>query len=908
VKRAGEPDVLELLLPDAPAATHERAGRVVTFLRLLADDARAGAGELVGIDLARARGEIERLDRSGLAALFEELIVLHVEAALPPESFADLGGGARRAAQAAWSDLERHRDGGAAVPGVPAPGEGPLEVARRLIEALGELGESGAARRRAWNARWIQAARGPHEGEAAFRRLLEAARRRGLGPELEVVAVRGVGECLLETGAVARAAAFLDEHLALASRDPALARLSAFTLLLRGDPTAARETLADPRPAARLPRALAELRERVPAWEPLLSGAPAPAAGRPRAIAQRGEVGASALLVLALGPGRETLPLAVDVAPGLRGRLEEWLRRRDGVVTRRGEPEHRLVTEARPVLLHRGETGLRGTLAPSSLALALVPILDAEEEVAGWVHVECEHHLLPTLGRLAATAARWREDVLARATGRAPARPAGRPGVRVAAVPAGSSARVRERGSAPPPPDPGPAGAPCAEAARALVVRLGMKSAQRRWWCYVVRPGVAGLELVAEGGERLEDWREHAGEGRARRRAWSTAGAVAFDEPDPRLSIHRGACSGVVVPIVLRGEVHGLFAVESTRRRDFRQADVERLAAAAAEFAVPWRAAQFRAWHAERYGHDVAFDPERAGLGPRLFDLPIAGRSRAPVALVGPEGSGRRLLARWVHFEGPDPGARCELFRCALEEGESERQRLLARLGAHGAPSASAGPTGPPCATLVLQELGELPFGLQAQVAGRMEAGERAAGHRGPRLVATLRAPVAEVLGSGRLHPELARRFQRLELFVPPLCERRDEIPPLVRLLARRFAAEEGVEPPELDDAALGLLWRQPWEGNVQQLENLVYKLVLFHPGERVGPEGVLALAARFRLELHPRLSSRRPSEADLRSALRVTRKASGAINKTRAALYLGWDPDTLVARLKDAGIDGESA
>ncbi len=897
-RRSG-PDVLDLLLPDVEPVQQRRAEKLVTFLRLLADDARGAGAELVGLDLSRARGEMERVDRAHLLEVYEDLLLHHLAAALPPDSFADFGP-PRRALQEAWSELELHRRQGADLPGVPAPGEQPIEVARRLLEAVRGLGDEAPARKRVWNARWIHAARGPLEGEAAYRRLLEAARRRGPEPELEIVALRGVAECLLDLGAVTRASAWLDEHLALVSCDEGLARLHARTLLLRGELQAALETALDPRPEARLPRPLAELRARVPAWQALLAGEPPALPSAPRPIAQRGEVGATALLVFALGPGRETLLLQADVAPGLRGRVEEWLRRRDGVFTRRGEPEHRLVTEARTVHLHReGSEGLRGALAPSSLALALVPVLDDEDEVAGWVHVECEHHLLPALARLEATAARWRTEVLARAGAaaqgeREPARTA-----RSGEMLAGEGGHEGTRAAA-----QGTASAPCGEAAQAFVARLGMKSAQRRWWCYALRrASTPSLELVAEGGERLEDWRERAGGGRARRRAWSTAGAVAFDEPDARLSVHRDSCSGVVVSLVFRGEVHGLFAVESTRRRDFRPADVERLTSLAAGFAVSWRAAQFRAWHAERFGHDVYCDPERAGLGSRLFDLPIAGRSRAPVALVGAEGSGRKILARWIHFEGPDPEGRCDVFPCAVEGGDAERRRLSLLLGQGDGALRSA-----PCATLTLQELELLPLTLQVQLAAWIEARERGAARgRGPRLVATLRAPVAEGLERERLHADLARRFLRLELYVPPLRERRDEIPPLVELLARRFAREEGVEPPAFEDAAMGLLWRQPWEGNVQQLENLVYKLVLFHPGARVGPDEVRAIAVRFRLELLERIGSRRPSEDDLRSALRVTRKASGASNKTRAALYLGWDPDTLVARMEDAGIPGEA-
>ena len=72
---------------------------------------------------------------------------------------------------------------------------------------------------------------------------------------------------------------------------------------------------------------------------------------------------------------------------------------------------------------------------------------------------------------------------------------------------------------------------------------------------------------------------------------------------------------------------------------------------------------------------------------------------------------------------------------------------------------------------------------------------------------------------------------------------------------------------------------------------------------EIIEPEHVHEIAAQFSLRLASRLPSRHPSRSDLLAALRFTRKPSGRLNKTRAALYLGWDPDTLVARMHDAGI-----
>jgi DNA-binding NtrC family response regulator len=108
----------------------------------------------------------------------------------------------------------------------------------------------------------------------------------------------------------------------------------------------------------------------------------------------------------------------------------------------------------------------------------------------------------------------------------------------------------------------------------------------------------------------------------------------------------------------------------------------------------------------------------------------------------------------------------------------------------------------------------------------------------------------------------------------------------------------------ELTDEALALLWRQAWPGNLRQLESLVYKLVLLYRGQTVGKYEILEMSQRFALGIRPRLSSRQPRREDLLQALDYTRTSGGRTNKTRAALYMGWDPDTLVARLQDLEID----
>src|SRR5262249_13153074 len=146
--------------------------------------------------------------------------------------------------------------------------------------------------------------------------------------------------------------------------------------------------------------------------------------------------------------------------------VEAWLAEREDACSTIDEREHRLVVGARAIVEH-AETGsaLRGALGrEATRALALAPVLDDEGEVAGWLHVECEHHLLPSSARLAALGRAWRSEVLA-CRDRTECRAA-------RAWSFGESAKASS--------------SPSAEVFRELVAALGIKTHQRSWFGFQV--------------------------------------------------------------------------------------------------------------------------------------------------------------------------------------------------------------------------------------------------------------------------------------------------------------------------------------------------------------------------------------------------------------------------------------
>jgi hypothetical protein len=878
--RAADP--LTVLLPEAPLPYVEHARRVTTFLRLVRDDAKAARASAVAVSFERARSALDGHLRAHALELLFDLLRHHLYAELGDDSFAWCGEPGRTL-QACWSELEALREDMSAAPHTPTPNEPALSVARRLLAAAEQLGAQ-ADVLALWDARLVRATSGAAAGEQAFEALVERC-----SAPVRAQALCGWIECALDRGALRLARRVLARATPAELATGRLERLAIWCALLVEDEAQARAS--DARSKAwldRLPRPLVELRCALPQWLVMLSGRALPAAERadPPAVwpnapapqsapsASRGvglaaelarvrrDVGACGAALFRFRPRQAVALAAVDVAPGLRERQRDWLRAIEGLHNEFGSLEHRAVVELAPAHAHRSAGApLSDALSSASVqSAAVVACVDAHGEACGWLRLEWEHHLPASSARLRriaqSLAAQWNSERVR--------------DERAASEGEGESAPRVEFELAPETPE-----RPSAQVFQHLVEALGMKTAQRRWWGFDV--GASRVRLAAQGGG-VAGLGGPSGGRRAVLRALRTGALVRYDDPRPELSLARESACGVVLAVRWRGELNGLLVVESTRRRDFPEALVQRWLERAAEFGLALRIAQFRDWHRQRHGHEVLFGH---GPGAWIEALAVAARSQAPVALVGGAGSGKTVAARWLHFAGARPDG-------ALVELPANGLGALAELR--------------DAATVVLEHV---EFAARADQARLVELLDRSqAGAAPTRWVVACSRRLADPVFDEQLLPGLRSRLQRLELRVPDLAQRRLEIPALAQLLAQRFAHEEGLRAPTFEDDALALLWRQPWPGNLRDLENFVFKLVLTAPGASLRAEDLERVARRFGLELVRRLNSRAPDAASIRAALQATANLRGTVNKTRASLYLGWDPDTLVARMHDLSID----
>jgi DNA-binding NtrC family response regulator len=208
--------------------------------------------------------------------------------------------------------------------------------------------------------------------------------------------------------------------------------------------------------------------------------------------------------------------------------------------------------------------------------------------------------------------------------------------------------------------------------------------------------------------------------------------------------------------------------------------------------------------------------------------------SSSPVLVMGESGTGKELVARLLHDHGRSPAGPLVPVNCgALSRELAESELFGHERGAFtGAGTRRTGwfeeASG---GTLVLDEIGELPLELQPKLLRVLETGRlRRVGGRGEtavdvRVVAlTLRDLPLEV-ERGRFRADLYHRLSTLQLVLPPLRERRDDLPLLTDHFLAELARELG--PRELTAAARDRLVAHPWPGNVRELRNVIRRAAI---------------------------------------------------------------------------------
>jgi DNA-binding NtrC family response regulator len=324
-------------------------------------------------------------------------------------------------------------------------------------------------------------------------------------------------------------------------------------------------------------------------------------------------------------------------------------------------------------------------------------------------------------------------------------------------------------------------------------------------------------------------------------------------------------------------------------------------------------------------GESPSFQRALATAG-RLADRDVT------VLIRGETGTGKEVFATLLHARSKRAGKPLVKFNCAAIPHDLAESQLFgyARGAFTGATNAHAGyfvqANG---GTLVLDEIGELPLPLQPKLLRVLQ--EREVQPLGTskiekvdfRLIASTHRDLAAEVKAGRFREDLYYRIAVVELLIPALRERLDDVPLLAREFARKYSERFGLDTVvQLAPEFLELLVHAPWPGNVRQLENAIARCVALASGSVIGPDA-FALVQGPAVSLGTSSSGETPAAVDLPSqggpSYREQMEAfernllTGALavtagNQSEAARRLGMNRATLYDRLKKYNLLPEHA
>ncbi|WP_434030373.1 sigma-54-dependent transcriptional regulator [[Pseudomonas] boreopolis] len=301
-------------------------------------------------------------------------------------------------------------------------------------------------------------------------------------------------------------------------------------------------------------------------------------------------------------------------------------------------------------------------------------------------------------------------------------------------------------------------------------------------------------------------------------------------------------------------------------------------------------------------------------------------RSQAPVYILGESGVGKELVARTIHEQGaraagPFVPVNCGAIPAELMESEFFGHKKGSFTGAHadkpGLFQAASG------GTLFLDEVAELPLQMQVKLLRAIQeksvrpVGASAEVPVDVRILSATHKDLGELVADGRFRHDLYYRINVIELRVPPLRERGDDLPHLAASILARLARSQGRPMPLLSPSALDALRHYGFPGNVRELENILERALALAEDDQIS-------ASDLRLPQHnaPRLpgASAEPAEAvvdidpakaALPSYIEQLERAAiqkaleeNRWNKTRTAAQLGITFRALRYKLKKLGME----
>ena len=215
------------------------------------------------------------------------------------------------------------------------------------------------------------------------------------------------------------------------------------------------------------------------------------------------------------------------------------------------------------------------------------------------------------------------------------------------------------------------------------------------------------------------------------------------------------------------------------------------------------------------FGADPAMQPINA----MVVDI---ARTNIPVLLVGESGTGKEVYARLLHKLSPRENGNFRKIHCASASAESFKEQIIAAArGLHSRDGSGGG-------TLFLDEIDELEQGCQRALLSALANGENADGESDceVRVICATAKDLEEEVAQGRFRRELYFRINGICLRLPPLRERKEDIPALLGYFLTKHATQQQKAAPAIGDDIMELLQSYQWPGNIRELENVAKKIV----------------------------------------------------------------------------------
>jgi NtrC-family two-component system response regulator AlgB len=284
-----------------------------------------------------------------------------------------------------------------------------------------------------------------------------------------------------------------------------------------------------------------------------------------------------------------------------------------------------------------------------------------------------------------------------------------------------------------------------------------------------------------------------------------------------------------------------------------------------------------------------------------------ASSSDAPVLLRGESGTGKSVLARWIHSMSPRNRQPFVVVNCPTLSEELLTSELFGHAkGAFtgavrdqpGRVEAAEG------GTLFLDEIGDISPSLQAKLLRFLEEkeferlGENKTRHANVRTVAATNRDLEEQVRNGLFREDLFYRLNVIDLQLPPLRERPEDILRLARRFLGFFGKSARRQSPALSKAAEDSLTSYTWPGNVRELRNTIERAVILWPAQIIEPEAFPAhISARHRAAGAPQVGG--DFTLDVIEREHVTRVVASTATLEEAAAVLGIDASTLWRKRK---------